>query len=237
MTEKMLTLAERVALAAKGVGGKLAPDKINKEQNYDYLSADLILSEAGQALAEQGVTIFPAVTDEQITSVDRSPKPPRYDAKVTMAFTIAGAGEALAFPWVGRGSDYSVPDKAMYKAITSAHKYFLMKLLNIGAGNEDGEHETAEAPKQPAAKQAKPAPVNGKIEQAGPYQWLIADGLVDNIPHAVNLAKLLELKELDEGEQRDRVSVYQSWRAYGLDPKPAAAQTLAGNLPEVEPTE
>jgi hypothetical protein len=42
----------------------------------------------------------------------------------------------------------------MYKAITSGHKYYLMKLLNIGEGNEDGEHDNvavkAEHPRQAA---------------------------------------------------------------------------------------
>jgi hypothetical protein len=46
--------------------------------------------------------------------------------------------------WTGSGVDYATPDKALYKAMTSGHKYFVMKLFMIGVGNEDGEHENYE---------------------------------------------------------------------------------------------
>ena len=139
-----MSLTSKIAAASKRVGGRLETDKTNKEQGYKYLSADAILGVGGQALAEEGVVIFPSVIDWAITQFVTDKGKTRYDARVNYVFTVAADEEARDFVWVGFGSDYVVPDKAYYKAITSGHKYFVAKLLNVGAFNEDGEHEQAE---------------------------------------------------------------------------------------------
>lgn len=163
-----MTLAKQIAMASKQVGGALSADKRNAEQKYDYISADKILTVCGQALADNGIAVFPAVVAEQVDAFEYRDKynneRMRYDAAVTFHMHVSGEeGEPLVLPWVGRGSDYSVPDKALYKAITSGHKYFLMKLLNVGAGNEDGEHDAPnfamqDVPDDSAAYMATPQP-------------------------------------------------------------------------------
>lgn len=155
-----LTLAARIAQASIDVGDFTA-DKINPEQNYRYISADAVLARGGNALAKNGVSVIPSVTDTMINVVDRGAnKSPRQDARVTFCMTITDGEKEVTAIWYGFGSDYSVPDKAVYKAITSGHKYFLMKLLNIGAGNEDCEHEGEPSNDKPARRPV--APVNGK---------------------------------------------------------------------------
>lgn len=153
------TLAGRIAAASKDVGGKLSTDKRNMEQKYDYISADKVLSICGQALADQGVVILPSITSETIEAMDRGAGKARYDAVVHFAFIVTDGASQFELPWLGRGSDYAVPDKAVYKAVTSGHKYFIAKLLNVGAGNEDGEHEPAEEVQfqRPVAKPAPPS--------------------------------------------------------------------------------
>ena len=147
------TLASKIAKASIEVGS-LAADKRNKEQNYDYLSADQILQKAGDALSKNGVVIIPSITSTEIKMVDRGQgKPPRLDAQVLFSMTVTDGQEKHESEWVGFGTDYSTPDKAVYKAITSGHKYFEMKSLNIGIGNDDGEHENGEQER----KQSKPA--------------------------------------------------------------------------------
>ena len=139
-----MSLTSKIAAASKRVGGRLATDKTNREQGYQYLSADAILSAGGQALAEEGVVISPSVIDWTVNQFTTEKGKTRYDARVNYVFTVAADDEAKDFVWVGLGSDYVVPDKAYYKAVTSGHKYFVAKLLNVGAFNEDGEHEQAE---------------------------------------------------------------------------------------------
>ena len=122
-----------------------AADKTNQQQRYDYISADAILSIVGRVLAENGVMIIPAVSDEQIEVVNPKPNQTRYDSLITLRMTVTDGADSFESMWIGRGSDYMTPDKATYKAITSGHKYYLMKLFNIGIGNEDGEHDNQAA--------------------------------------------------------------------------------------------
>jgi hypothetical protein len=143
-----MTLASKIAAASLKVGGVLSTDKINKEQNYPYLSADKIIAICGQALAEQGIAVMPEITTWHVEAVaytsSRGGQGTRHDAAVAFLMKITDGDEKAESPWLGMGSDYAVPDKAVYKAITSGHRYYLAKLLNVGAGNEDGEHETGD---------------------------------------------------------------------------------------------
>jgi len=163
-----MTLIERITQAGLDVGGKLKADKRNNEQKYDYVSADKILSICGQALFSAGVAVLPSVTGKEVNlfeytdSYGKAKK--RYDYDIVFIMTVTDGETSLELPWAGAGSDYSVPDKALYKAITSGHKYFLMKLLCIGEGNEDGEHEQ-ETKQEPRKKQA-PAPSEQAIRNA-----------------------------------------------------------------------
>lgn len=147
------TLIGKIAKASLKVGA-LETDKTNTQQNYKYISADKILERGGDALCEAGVVIIPSITQETTEAVKTDKGGTRYDSIVHFLMTITDGETQLEMPWCGRGNDYSVPDKALYKAITSGHKYFLMKLLNIGVGNEDGEHESDGQPAQAATKPA-----------------------------------------------------------------------------------
>jgi hypothetical protein len=156
------TLATRIAKASREIGGALATDKRNLQAQYDYISADKILDRAGQVLAGNGIVIIPAITATTVDAYTSAKGATYYGVTVNFAMTITDGDTTLEFPWVGMGNDYSVPDKALYKAITSGHKYFLVKLLNIGAGNEDGEHEAA----PPDAQASAPRAQNGGASKA-----------------------------------------------------------------------
>ena len=91
------------------------------------------------------MVIIPALVDEHIDAIPWK-QGHRYDVRVDIEMMLADSdGNTETVKWFGRGSDYSVPDKALYKAITSGHKYFLMKLFNVGVGNEDSEHDAPSA--------------------------------------------------------------------------------------------
>ncbi len=164
------TLAAKIAKASADVGGRLKADKTNMQDRYSYISADKILAECGQALAAAGVAVIPAMTDAEIAPGVTASGKNRFDARVAFVMTVTDGETESAQPWYGFGADYTTPDKAIYKAITSGHKYFLSKLLMIGEGNEDGEHEPApeaQAPRQAtqngnsAKPAAQPASQNG----------------------------------------------------------------------------
>src|SRR5207253_8898342 len=110
------------------------------------------------------------VTSEATEIVATGNGKSRFDSTVHFGMIISDGESQIELPWCGRGSDFSVPDKALYKAITSGHKYFLMKLLNVGVGNEDSEHESSDdgqaaqdARQAPQARKTQPAPVDPDV--------------------------------------------------------------------------
>ena len=168
---EQLNLAQRIAKASATVGGKLQTDKKNKQDNYDYISSDKILAVVGQAMADCGVVVFPAVVEHDLQLGQSSGGKTRYDVRVKFDMTISDGVSTMTMPWFGVGADYAAPDKATYKAITSGHKYFLAKLFCIGVGNEDGEHEseepTQQTKRQPPIVEQQKAPATEK--QATPH--------------------------------------------------------------------
>jgi len=229
-----MTLAEKLANASKEVGGKLSADKTNTQDRYDYVSADKILSVCGQALANAGIVILPEITHEAMEAGQSKSGTPRHDAIVEMVFHIMDGETSIDNKWIGRGSDYTVPDKALYKAITSGHKYFLAKLLNVGAGNEDGEHEDGEKPAQkPTQKPSKPAPQppapdGAKLWNRAAVSAILEHQLAENQPNA---RAMLDLSELD-ADVPAKVAVawsrnYRAARDEGAEPPAAAEQANA----------
>jgi hypothetical protein len=164
----MNTLASKIAKASAEVGGRLKADKKNTNDNYLYISADKILAECGQALAAQGIAVIPSMTNAEIVQGQTAGGKNRYDGRISFVMTVTDGETEQTYPWYGFGADYTTPDKAIYKAITSGHKYFLSKLLMIGEGNEDGEHEPSPDVQRQPAKQA--ATNNGNGHADNPFE-------------------------------------------------------------------
>lgn len=138
-------LYARIAKVTALLAGKLRADKRHEQQNYNYLSANQILQEVGNAMADNGLAVVPGVTGSQAELLEPTNKKPFFNATVTFVMYVSDVdGNVFETPWLGMGADYTAPDKATYKAITSGHKYFLMKLFNIGIGNMDSEHDSGE---------------------------------------------------------------------------------------------
>jgi hypothetical protein len=189
-----INLVQRLAKATAEVGGKLKADKRNAEQGYNYVSADKILAACGQALADNGIVVIPSIVKQEINVIDRGNNKFRYDATVDLCLKVTDGVSSFEEPWYGMGSDYSVPDKALYKAITSGHKYFLSKLFCIGEGNEDGEHENGED--QPAPRPAQARPSNSKPAPEAPKPTAPAAPVVVDAP-ALTLEEALNTTNRD----------------------------------------
>lgn len=151
------TLEEKIARASIDVGSFL-PDRTNEQANYSYVSADQIASRAGDALAREGVVIIPEITrlDVQISETAKGNSRffvARVDLRLLVSCGPIEGNERIYVDWASVGVDYSSPDKAVAKSITTGIKYFTMKLLQIGVGNDDGEHESAPARQDQEQKQ------------------------------------------------------------------------------------
>lgn len=144
------TVYQKILAVSAELVGRLEPDKYHA-QGYGYISADKILKEVGQAMVNHGLVLLSEIIGNEVVTVEYvdqwGKSKVRYDAVVefSMVFVDIEGNETKPAKWSGRGSDFTAPDKAHYKATTSGHKYFMMKQFNIGVGNEDGEHEEGDA--------------------------------------------------------------------------------------------
>jgi hypothetical protein len=153
MTET--TLAARLAAAMRRMGN-LKPDKFNQADRFAYRSADLILSAANEALAAEGVVIIPAVEELAERVGQSGGGKARYEAQIKMRFIVTDGAASFEVMWSSLGVDYTAPDRALAKAITLGHKYFVSKLLMVGVGNDEDDHEQEAT--FAAAPQAAPMP-------------------------------------------------------------------------------
>jgi hypothetical protein len=160
------TLAGKIAKASADLGNRLKADKKNTQGGgYMYISADKLIAEAGAVLAANGVAVFPAIIGYNVDGGESSGGKRNYIVTVNFAMTVSDGETNMECPWMGAGVDYGAMDKALYKGITSGHKYFLAKLLNIGEGNEDGEHEAppSEAPSRQEVQPAQTRPTAAAV--------------------------------------------------------------------------
>jgi hypothetical protein len=179
----MSTLAAKIAQASSDLGNRLKADKKNMQGGgYAYISADKLIAEAGAVLAANGVAVFPSIVGYNVDSGESSGGKRNYIVTVNFMMVVSDGESNMDCPWMGAGVDYGAMDKALYKGITSGHKYFLAKLLNIGEGNEDGEHENPPAETQTrnggAQQQTRPtaAATNGTTTGNGTVNGAAAKG-------------------------------------------------------------
>lgn len=174
MSDK-LTTAQMVAKVMGAIGGLVA-DKTNSFDNYAYISADNVLTRANAEMAKVGLAVVPSVVDDEYLDIGSNGKRLWFARAVMQMKLIGGSDESEQplYPWVGYGTDYKLPDKALYKAQTSGHKYFMMKLFNIGVDNTDSEHDepkddkqkqTTQKQKHPQQKQQSPVKQQAKPSQ------------------------------------------------------------------------
>lgn len=134
----------------------------NRQQGYDYVRAEDVVREAERVLGENGVLVLPGVGAVQEERVKTKGGGEALLVQVTLDYQVidAESGESFSKPWVGYG--YDTPgDKAIYKALTGANKYFLAALLGISFG-DDPEADTDAKPVQTRNNASATTPASEK---------------------------------------------------------------------------
>ncbi|MBT2215871.1 ERF family protein [Virgibacillus dakarensis] len=108
----------------------------NKFNNYKYATESDVAEKVREVLAEQNVIMLPDVTEHTTREHVNRKGNTEYIATVKVKFTFidGDSGEELSIHSAGEGQDAG--DKAVYKAITGAQKYALMKAFMIPTGDD-----------------------------------------------------------------------------------------------------
>lgn len=108
----------------------------NNYQKYNYTRQEDVINAIRPLLVENGLVILPEVIQEESIIVEGRGV---ILSKVTVEFKVIDidSGDSIVIKSKGYGIDSG--DKAIYKAITGAEKYFYMKTFLIGTPNDDAE--------------------------------------------------------------------------------------------------
>lgn len=97
-------------------------------------------------------------------------------------------------------------------------------------GEEEGEH-LADAPIENKTLVDQAQELGGDIRGNITPQWIVDNQLSENIPAAASLINLLGLAGKPVALSEPKIKLYRHWRQT-LDPKDAAAKTIAGEQPK-----
>jgi len=162
-------------IKSKGIAGKVAKvmtavrrlekDGKNAYDNYNYITGDQAFAVIGKAMAEAGLVALPTIINVSTDTVPTK-SGSQYRTIVHGQITLADAdtGDTWTSDWYGEGTDRG--DKSINKAMTAMMKYYLLRLFQIGSG-EDADADSPEPPTEQPKPQAK-KPVNVSRETLMP---------------------------------------------------------------------
>jgi hypothetical protein len=108
----------------------------NKFHGYKYATESDVAEKVREVLAEQNVMLIPNLVKHSMREHTNAKGKTEYIVAVDMEFKFydGDSGEELTFHMSGEGQDAG--DKGIYKAITGAQKYALMKVFMIPTGDD-----------------------------------------------------------------------------------------------------
>lgn len=172
-------LAQKLA-KVMGLVSRVPKNGHNSFHNYDYATEGDVADTVRDALAEVGVAIIPTLMGEVAwREVDTQGGKKERIATVRLKYTITDGATCYESEFVGEGQDRG--DKAIYKAYTGAHKYFLLRMFNISTGDDNDPERESDAPPrrqhehQKPAVHPKPAPAQLSGEEKERLDKIIAE--------------------------------------------------------------
>ncbi len=137
---KVITMAKPLALKMARVMSEVRhvpKNGRNDFHGYDYICESDLVDKLRGKLAEQGVAIFPSISEHTVERTKDARGKIQYLATVTLEITFIDgeSGDQVTTTWVGQGVDQG--DKSYYKAYTGAFKHALLKTFLVTASEPD----------------------------------------------------------------------------------------------------
>jgi len=127
-------------------------DGTNLHQRYKYITEAQYKKNFEHALQEAGL-LWKMETLDTIFHGTISDKMHLIEAKFRGRLIDPDTGEFEEFLFNGTGADNG--DKALYKAVTGGHKFFLASNFNVAEGNDPENDEEVEVLKRPASPEKR----------------------------------------------------------------------------------
>jgi hypothetical protein len=180
MAKDHITLLRKLSEIGKEVS-TIAKSGHNEKQNYDYAKEAGFKRECRKPFFDRGLVLTPEILSRNNYDVTTGSGTVMHYSDVIVKYTVSDSetGESLA--GTSAGSGFDAGDKAIYKAMAGAMKYWLAMTFLIPTGDDpedDGEKNshaqttaqkptTAPGAAQPSGQVQTPA----KPPASGPINW------------------------------------------------------------------
>jgi len=201
----------------------------NTFHKYTYATESDVAEHVREQLAKRFVMMIPNVIESTMREHKNRSGNIEYIVKVRMEFKFIDGetGEEISFHTEGEGQDAG--DKAVYKAMTGAQKYALLKVFMIPTGDDpesdDGTDERNHQPQQPKQDLKKQQPQKPVIVPISPDTVGLVKVLAMKISETRNTDmidsfkialknpnfKINELETFTEEDGKKLISVFESW--------------------------
>lgn len=172
----MKNVSKKLLQAITEVGGKVQKTGYNSYSKYHYITESDVNEAVLPALTKANLILTTSVVSVKETPSSESQKNRFAEVILVHKVIDCESGECLEFQSAGTGAD--TLDKSVYKAVTGACKYFMMKLFMISGDTSDPENDgvVKETLAQPSKGfGSKPAP-----EKTAPAAAAKAGGFLAN---------------------------------------------------------
>ena len=134
ITEQPLKQLSKKMLAVMHSVGYVQKNGVNQFHRYRYVSEADVAKAFSQALQQHKIFMFSSVVERHCQPYKTRGGKDAFlvTIKLQVTFVDSDSGEQFSAVFYGDGSDSD--DKAIYKAITGAQKYALMKTFLVATG-------------------------------------------------------------------------------------------------------
>ena len=141
---ELKNLAAKMILVMNEVG-YVQKDGRNDFQRYNYATESALAAKFSSALAKHGVFMFTSILERRCEPYQTRGGKGAFltTVKLEVTFVDSESGESFVAHGYGDGSDSD--DKGVYKAITGAQKYVLMKTFLVATGDDPEKDDEKDA--------------------------------------------------------------------------------------------
>lgn len=161
------SIAMKVSAIIGEIGG-VAKDGKNSQQNYAYISDEMIKSVIRPLMAKHELMILPSMRWSETVTYATKSGTQMFKTRAEFEFTIicGETGETVTSVWASEADDTG--DKSLNKCATAGLKYFIKSLFLIGErDDQDPDHDS------PAIGDKKPQPMNAPARVKKPVESAI----------------------------------------------------------------
>jgi hypothetical protein len=203
-----MPLIEKLAKVMQGI--KTLHEDEKHSQGWTFASVGSMYNAVRPLLAENGVMIFPKMTEveQKETGAKSSKGNPQISTTIKWNMLVTDGTDAMECPWQSNALDYD--DKGINKAATTAMKYFIRTLFMISTSEDlDPDHDASGQQNKKPSNQARAQPAQPASQ---PQAQNVDEGITTNQVTALSIAlKELQFSTSDEHKQQGREFI--SWLA------------------------